>query len=546
MLVVAAAFGAVEQRAGAGTEHPAFVSALAEMAAPWLALPFLAGASWASRRRVRLLGLAVALVAVAGFLVASVGVVQTFTSGPSALLWAMLFQLPWLLGAAVSGPVYGWLGYRWRVTRSWWAALAATAPFMLEPVVRWQLSSWEILIWTPYAPAAWAEALAGLALTVAAITVSLRGGIREDPGGMPQDGLAGRLTRAARRAAVIAVAVMGVAAYLLIPVSPQLRLYGNQVEPVALSADGRALYSVNQPSSGFRAIWSPSLPTLVTRIDTATMQADTSVEAAPMGTDNSPTQAILTRDDQTLYMVDGANLMAIRLRTGSSIIVRVPGGANRLVLSPDGATLYVSTNADTVIPVAAATARPGRPIKLPRGQAKNPMPDFLALTADGTILYADLQSTPGDSLLDEIVGVDLATGKAVSFDYHARDGVGMVLAPDGRTLYLLTDGQDYEDDSPPYLISVSTTTGKQAGQPLALPDTPMDQAITPDGRAMYIAGSSTVLRVPLLPSTGGPAGQLATVAGWLGNQPEISLAISPDGRTLYANGTNGIQVIRLN
>src|SRR5258708_2329768 len=125
----------------------------------------------ASRRSGLVLGFAVVLVAVAGFLAASVGLVQTFTSGPSAVLWAMLDQLPWLLGPMVSGPVYGLLGYRWRVTRSWWLALAATAPVMLEPALRWRLSSWGILIWESYAPVAWAEALAGLALTVAAITV---------------------------------------------------------------------------------------------------------------------------------------------------------------------------------------------------------------------------------------------------------------------------------------------------------------------------------------------------------------------------------------
>jgi DNA-binding beta-propeller fold protein YncE len=408
------------------------------------------------------------------------------------------------------------------------------------------LSSWGILIWEPYAPVAWAEALAGLALTVAAITVGPRGGIHERPGAKPPVSPARRLARAAGRAGAIAVAAAGVAAYLLPLVSPQLRLYGNAEVAVALTADGRALYTVSQPSSRFRAIWSPSLPTLVTRIDTATMQAETSVDAAPMGTDNPPTQAILAGDDQTLYMVDGAGLMAVRLRTGSSITIPVPGGANCMVLSPDGTTLYVSTNDGTIVPVAAATARSGHPIQLPRSRGKGATPDLLALTADGKILYADLQRSPGDSLLDEVVGVNLATGKAVPFDYHGRDGDGMVLSPDGRTLYLLTDGYGYDGDPQPYLIAVSTTTAKQVGQPLALPDPPMDQAITPDGRTMYIAGSNTVLRVPLSLATGGPAGQPATVVGWLGNQPENALAISPDGRNLYVDGYDGIQLIRLN
>jgi DNA-binding beta-propeller fold protein YncE len=180
---------------------------------------------------------------------------------------------------------------------------------------------------------------------------------------------------------------------------------------------------------------------------------------------------------------DGAGLMAVYLRTGSSSTIPMPGGADSMVLSPDGTTLYVSTSDDTIVPVAAATARPGHPIQLPRGRAEDAMPDFLALTANGKILYVDQQRSPGDHLLDELVGVNLATGKAVPFEYHACDGDGMVLAPDGRTLYLVTDGADYDDVDPqPYLVAVSTTTGKQVGQPLALSDAPLALAITPDGR----------------------------------------------------------------
>jgi DNA-binding beta-propeller fold protein YncE len=543
VLVAAVVFGVVEQRAGAG--QSAFVTALGGMAAPWLVLPFLVGASRASRGSALVLGLAVVLAAVTGFLAASVGLVQTFTSGPSAVLAAMLGQLPWLLGAVVGGPVYGLLGYRWRVTGSWPPALAVTAPVMLEPALRWGLSSRGILIWEPYAPVAWAEAVAGLALTVAAITVGRRRGKLERPGAEPLVGPARRLARVARRAggtAVAAVAAAGVVGYLLPLASPQL--YGSAGVTVALTADGRALYTVSQPS-GFRGTWSPSLPTIVTRVDTATMKAQTSVDAAPMGTDDPPTQAILTDDDQTLYMVDGAGLMAVHLRTGSSITIPVPGGANCMALSPDGTTVYVSTNDDTIVPVAAATARLGHPIQLPRAQARDAEPDFLALTADGRILYADLQWSPGDSLLDQVVGVNLATGKAVPFDYHGRDGDGMVLAPDGRTLYLITDGYSY-DGNPPSLVAVSTATGKQVGHPLVLPDVPMDEAITPDGRTLYIAGSNTVFRVPLSPATGGPAAQPAPVIGWLGNQPENELDISPDGRSLYVDGYDGIQHIRLN
>jgi hypothetical protein len=121
VLVAAAAFGMVEQWAGAqwaGGGRPAVVTALGAMAAPWLVLPFLAGASRASRHGARVLGTAVTLVALAGFLVANAGSVQNFLASPSTDFLSMVLN-PWYLGAAVSGVAYGPLGYRWRATRSW-------------------------------------------------------------------------------------------------------------------------------------------------------------------------------------------------------------------------------------------------------------------------------------------------------------------------------------------------------------------------------------------------------------------------------------------
>jgi hypothetical protein len=147
----------------------------------WLVLPFLAGASRASRGGVRMLRFAAALVAVGGFLTATGDPtgnghdpVRLFTSAAGAVFLTVVSHLPWFLGAMVSGPLYALLGHRWRLTRSWPLALAGTVPVMLEPAMRWGTSSSGILFWGPYAPAAWAEALVGLALTAAAITFALR------------------------------------------------------------------------------------------------------------------------------------------------------------------------------------------------------------------------------------------------------------------------------------------------------------------------------------------------------------------------------------
>lgn len=122
----------------------------------------------------------------------------------------------------------------------------------------------------PYAPVAWAEALAGLALTTAAVTISRRGGTREHLDAKRPGGPVRRLARVAGRVGVIAIVVVGVVSYLLPLASPQV--YGPaDGSPPALTADGRGLYVLGQ-ESGFRGVWSQGLPAIVTRVDTATMQ----------------------------------------------------------------------------------------------------------------------------------------------------------------------------------------------------------------------------------------------------------------------------------
>jgi hypothetical protein len=90
-------------------------------------------------------------------------------------------------------------------------------------------------------------------------------------------------------------------------VSPQLYAAGNGAEAIALAADGRRLYVINE-SWVFRDMRMQGLPTAVTRVDTERMQAATSVDVDPKGSE-TVTQAIVTRDDQTLYVVDGTDLV---------------------------------------------------------------------------------------------------------------------------------------------------------------------------------------------------------------------------------------------
>lgn len=46
-------------------------------------------------------------------------------------------QLHVIVPGVVTGPLFGWLGYLWRTSRSWLSAVTVVVAFCGEPLVRW-------------------------------------------------------------------------------------------------------------------------------------------------------------------------------------------------------------------------------------------------------------------------------------------------------------------------------------------------------------------------------------------------------------------------
>lgn len=114
--------------------------AIGNASAPWLLLPFLAGAAWRSRRLsgAAMAGLAATLAALAGFYFADSFVLQL---GPhpwlTDLSLTMRGAIFWAERAVVTGPVFGALGFWWRRNRSPLAGGLVAAAFVLEPAAWW-------------------------------------------------------------------------------------------------------------------------------------------------------------------------------------------------------------------------------------------------------------------------------------------------------------------------------------------------------------------------------------------------------------------------
>jgi DNA-binding beta-propeller fold protein YncE len=307
---------------------------------------------------------------------------------------------------------------------------------------------------------------------------------------------------------------------------------------VVVTPDGRTAYVGNYSYIfGGPGNSSPSVPPALTPVDVATMRTGRPIEVAPNGW--SIDYGLLSPDGRTFYAVvendDGASwVSSVNLRTGARARILVPGGADTIALSPGGQTLYVSDLDNAIVPVSTATGRAGRPIPLPAGTGPDVTPDYLAMAPGGGTIYVGLAG-PGDA---EVTGIDVATGRALPWTYYSGELGSLLLAPNGRTLYLGVPGgscDEYLQSGPCSLIAVNAATGRQVGKPLPLDDDPGGMTATPDGRNLFIIGQESVTETRLAPD-GAPT-RPVTLPGW--GQSTTGFAMSPDGSALYVSFADG-------
>lgn len=147
--IVGLAFGAADQYLGSRSAVlGSWAATAAQMSAPWLVLPFVVGMTQERPRRAMLLGLVATASALIGYFAMTYSPIEgvpldRFLPGMVAVATTG-YNPAYILGGLVTGPVFGLLGQRWRVRRSWVSAALVAGALCLEPAARWatgQLSS---------------------------------------------------------------------------------------------------------------------------------------------------------------------------------------------------------------------------------------------------------------------------------------------------------------------------------------------------------------------------------------------------------------------
>jgi hypothetical protein len=174
--VIGLVFGAGDQYLGtlaAGSVLGTWSWTVSGMSAPWLILPFATGMTQDRPRRAMALGLVITMSALAGYFAMTYSPMESiplreFWSGVVRMVTSMPNPL-WIVAGAVTGPLFGFLGHRWRVARSWVSAALITVALCFEPLARFLVGT------LAHQPIVWAgEIAAGVGVGLAFLWIARR------------------------------------------------------------------------------------------------------------------------------------------------------------------------------------------------------------------------------------------------------------------------------------------------------------------------------------------------------------------------------------
>lgn len=349
--------------------------------------------------------------------------------------------------------------------------------------------------------------------------------------------------------AVVAATVGAIAAYVLSVIQgPDVIAAGNGPAALAISPDGRFLYASDYGGGS-------SAGETVTAVDLTNGKV-----GKPIRVGEYPTELAVARDGQALYVLvdpafvsgtDSGEIVPVDPVTGiASRPLRFAGGADQIAISPDGQTLYVAAgdNSVSIVPIKVSNGGRRTSIALPDALG---IPNALAVSADGKTVYAAYGSSSGGNDVNEIIPIDVSTGRQGVPIAIGNDPVGLAIEPGGHALYAIGNGNDaYSSYAGPHnLMMINLDVGKVVST-VSLGPTPIGLAVDPTGRAVFVQGDDNTIDVVGLSFKKVVASFRA--AGYFGNRaPEGSiigssdLVVSPDGRTLYVSNGSGIAVMSL-
>ena len=184
---------------------------------------------------------------------------------------------------------------------------------------------------------------------------------------------------------------------------------GSAPAHVALSSDGTHAYTANQYGNSLSIV----------DVNSSTLVATVPLSSGGFNVlaDPGSSRVYVTTSSGELHVVDaGTRTVVAKVQLGAA--------SNGLALDRTSGLLYVSSiSAGTVSVVSTATNT------VTKTHTVSPMPQRIALSADGKSLFVATESTGLEIL-------DVTTGSRVTVPGVSTGAVGLALSPDGKVVYV--------------------------------------------------------------------------------------------------------------
>jgi DNA-binding beta-propeller fold protein YncE len=284
----------------------------------------------------------------------------------------------------------------------------------------------------------------------------------------------------------------------------------------AAAPDGRVVYEVGTTSRGVAT---------VNPIDAAT---DTAGPTITLG-QASPTNVAVAPNGKTVYVAAEEDIFPINTATNTARKpIRIKDRSWAMAFTPDGKTLYVVNPqqggdrypSDVVTPIRTATDTKLAPIRLPQNRASYPY--VIGITPNGRTAYVVEGVQQGKPYANSVVPIRLRTNTALAPIPIEASGLadGLVIAPDGRTAYVLSSRAVTPIDTATNRAEPAINLPATAGYAYYI-------AMTPNGKTLYVLTPRGVIPIRTASGTVLPMIRVPKLENF------TELAITPDGRTIY-------------
>lgn len=134
-IALAVAFGAADQLLGARAWIvESWATDVSLLSAPWLLVAFFAGWSQPTVRRAIVFGFGCTVAALMGYSAMTLSPIEGAVVSMQEVRGLVIGQGAYVVGGLLTGPLFGWFGYRWRTSRDLRSALSASVIVCCEPL----------------------------------------------------------------------------------------------------------------------------------------------------------------------------------------------------------------------------------------------------------------------------------------------------------------------------------------------------------------------------------------------------------------------------